>query len=190
MSKERPRRRREKAEVEEATVKPEIEGADTAEVPIVLVEPKPELVEATVVAEPEVEVASKVVTFTDDSFSYEIQHIKGESVTLKRTWQVTRSRSISHIVTIRLGPEVCISGSVAFEAGGSVDAEETGRICISEKIEGVSEKIEGILKGRLTQIEEEQYIPSKLKKLEYLIDDIVRVVEESVRRLLKITSLK
>jgi len=181
MSEERPRRRRrEKPEVEEATVKPEVGGASTAEVP--------EVAEATVVAE--VEVAQKVVTFTDDSFSYEIQHVKGESVTLKRTWQVTRGRSISHIVTIRLGPEVCISGSVAFEAGGSVDAEETGRICLSEKIEGVSEKIEGILKGRLTQIEEEQYIPSKLRKLEYLIDDIVRVVEESVRRLLKITSLK
>jgi len=187
MSEERPRRRRrEKAEVEEATVKPEVGGASTAEVPIVVAEPKVE--EATVVAE--VEVASKVVTFTDDSFSYEIQHVKGESVMFKRTWQVTRSRSISHIITIRLGPEVCISGSVAFEAGGSVDAEETGRICLSEKIEGVSEKIEGILKERLTQIEEEQYIPSKLKKLEYLIDDIVRVVEESVRRLLKITSLK
>jgi len=170
MSEEKPRRRREKPEVGvEATV-------TTAEV---AVSEKPE---------PEVEVAPKVVTFTDNSFSYEIQHVKGESVTLKRTWQVTRSRSISHIVTIRLGPELCISGSVAFETGGNVDAEETGRICVYDP--KASEKIEGTLKGKLTLIEEEPHIPSKLKKLEYLIDDIIGVVEESVRGLLKITSLK
>lgn len=173
------RRRRGESEVtEEARV-------ETVEV----VEPKSEpgvveVVEPEVVVEEPV-VKPTVVTFSEGSFNYEVRYVKGEELLLKRIWQVTQTKRVTHTVTVKLSPELCVSKEVAFETD-SVEREEVGRICIRDP--EVLRELEQLLEEWVAKIKGVIYSP-KIIELRYLINDIIeKVITKSARRLVDITS--